>query len=414
MILKKLFLNWFVFVYAIYLYFNKGVAYTFLAEITLVVGLLLVLSRYKTFELPWNRRSLVIVVLLAVTSIYMVRGVLRYPFMEVLRDSFMFNYAYFIFIVYLFKDELALVKNRLYEVYKWFPLVTATAFVLRSNIPSLSELTLFGDAPFLVYKHGDMGVHLLITVLFIINGNIRFKSRFGFINLILIGYLFLLTATFNRGGMMAFVMGLIAFLWFSKSTIVKSLLGYLKFAPLVLMIALPLYISTNITDDIQGRTTSIAQLQENVTSLVSSDVGNEVLSSNITWRLLWWGKIIDYTVLGEHFFTGKGLGINLAVDDSIPIEGDALRAPHNFHLNILARFGVPVFLVWVYWLFLMFRRFRSKELSAEGITYLSIMLSFMINASFDVYLEGPMGAMPCWIMIGLGFATEAFQQKPTA
>lgn len=39
---------------------------------------------------------------------------------------------------------------------------------------------------------------------------------------------------------------------------------------------------------------------------------------------------------------------------------------------------------------------------------LSISLSFLINASFDVFLEGPMAAMPFWIFVGMVYAEEAF------
>jgi hypothetical protein len=35
------------------------------------------------------------------------------------------------------------------------------------------------------------------------------------------------------------------------------------------------------------------------------------------------------------------------------------------------------------------------------------LMAFLFNASFDVFLEGPMGAFPFWTWVGLLFVTEA-------
>lgn len=58
--------------------------------------------------------------------------------------------------------------------------------------------------------------------------------------------------------------------------------------------------------------------------------------------------VINYTVFGEHFWTGKGFGINLANVDGFQVYADqSLRSPHNGHLTMLARGGVPGLFFWV-------------------------------------------------------------------
>jgi hypothetical protein len=49
---------------------------------------------------------------------------------------------------------------------------------------------------------------------------------------------------------------------------------------------------------------------------------------------------------------------------------------------------------------------RSKTGSQYRTTVLAILTAFIINASFDVYFEGPMGAFPFWTFVGLFYINE--------
>jgi hypothetical protein len=62
--------------------------------------------------------------------------------------------------------------------------------------------------------------------------------------------------------------------------------------------------------------------------------------------------------------------------------------------------------MWLLFLFWHFKLFWYKNISPMLLVYLTITCAFVINASFDVYLEGPMGAMPFWIFIGLTYLEE--------
>ena len=172
------------------------------------------------------------------------------------------------------------------------------------------------------------------------------------------------------------------------------------------MIVLPIYLTIQVKENFQGRAAGFGQLKENITSLAATPE-DATLEKNVVWRLLWWNNILEYSFSKQYFATGKGLGMSLAQSDDIMITDEDLRSPHNFHLNIMARFGVIVFFLWVYWMILMIRPIFKKQLGTYSLAISCIIMAFLINASFDVFLEGPMGAFPFWTWVGMLFITEA-------
>jgi hypothetical protein len=214
--------------------------------------------------------------------------------------------------------------------------------------------------------------------------------------------------------MLSFILPLgIYFFMIRKTDQAKKYIGYLKFAPLVLIIALPLYLFTKFEDKAQGRKIGIAQLQENVTSIISQDSRNvgKTLNDNIIWRLSWWAQIIDYTFTGPYFWQGKGLGINLATSDEIRVDDDSLRSPHNYNFTLLARYGVPFLLLWLIYLYYLWGTVFKVNENLDILVYGLILLAFFINASFDVSLEGPVMAMPFWIFTGILLLKKAELNK---
>jgi O-antigen ligase len=251
-----------------------------------------------------------------------------------------------------------------------------------------------------------MGVHLLIATLFMLNGYIKMSKRFALVNTVLTIYLFLVIAAYSRSGMLAYVLGVGVFFLYTKNLQLKEfMLQYLRYLPLVLIIAVALYASTRLEENFQGRKVGLSQLQENVVSIFSTN-GEGTLNDNKVWRLAWWGKIIQDSFTDTNFFVGRGMGMSMAAVDDIIQDEDGLRSPHNFHLNIMARYGVPFFLLWMYWMYLILARIRQKNISQYSFTLLTILFVFVVNASFDVYLEGPMGAFPFWTFIGLFYIDQ--------
>ncbi|RXF70942.1 O-antigen ligase family protein [Hansschlegelia zhihuaiae] len=162
-----------------------------------------------------------------------------------------------------------------------------------------------------------------------------------------------------------------------------------------------------------GRSVGPAQMVDNVASLFGrSDASN--LDGTKTWRLRWWEAIRNYTLHGDYFWTGKGFGVNLAESDGFLLEKGAssLRSPHNGHMSILARAGVPGLILWIatgvaWYVVLGAAIVRARRQGLERWACVFIWLicyasGALINASFDVALEGPMLGIWFWSIFGLG------------
>lgn len=186
--------------------------------------------------------------------------------------------------------------------------------------------------------------------------------------------------------------------------------------PVLLTIIMTLlFFSSDIEIEVRdGRMLSPQEMLANVTSVLDNAApGNRDATKE--WRLQWWRDIVGYTVFGEYFWTGKGFGLNIAVDDGYA-SGDGLyplRSPHNGHLTILARSGVPGMLIWIvlqvgfavalvrgYW------RLRHVDdwWARVHLWVLACWMAFIVNAAFEVTIEGPHGGIWFWSLFGFGIA----------
>ena len=395
-------------VLALYINLGKGVAYGYMAEVVLILGLILIFLQYKFYEIVWNKRTGILLLFLIINIAYVFRGRLNYPIMEVLRDSFILNYSIFAFIIFIYKDELANLRDQIFNIYKYYPLVQVILFFLSQN-ENIADFSLFNDVHVLFFKYGDICVHLFIATILQFAGFIKFQKPYNYINVIFIVFILMIASSYSRGGMLAYLLGMGLFFIFSPNKIFRDQVKfYFKFIPVAIIVALPFFLSIEVDENFQGRKPGLEQLKDNSLSIFSNNQDGN-LTDNKLWRIVWWAQIADYTFLGDHFLTGKGIGVNLSLEDGIEVEEDnEVRSPHNYSMSILARYGVPVFLIWVYWLYLSFIRLKKSNRSASVVLYISILFVFLFNASFDVFLEGPMGGFPFWIFVGLDLASEAF------
>jgi hypothetical protein len=182
-------------------------------------------------------------------------------------------------------------------------------------------------------------------------------------------------------------------------------------APSPTPIPTPAPAPTPIPDWMKPRGSSLAQVWENITSILFPSKDSQLEGTKM-FRLVWWGKIIDYTFHGQYFWLGKGFGVNLGDDDGFPSPDRTLRSPHNTHMDVLARMGVPGFLLWLVLqggfailllrALLAHRRARDMQLAAVAAWVLAFWVAIMVNTSFDPYIEGPQGGIWFWALVGLG------------
>ena len=400
-----------------YAFFSRGFAYlgvrpVFVGEVVLVAGtwaFIRALPRAR-FGLPS-----------ALILLFMVWGALRtIPYLgtygvDALRDGVTWEYAAFALFVGVFatrRDVGAVVNlyRRLVPLFLvWVPIATALNFAgVVPTIPGTS-------VPLIGFKQGDMGVQLAGVAAFLLAGLYGTRSGRRLIPEAVAWLVWFpeaaIVAAQTRGAMLAMaVVGGGLFLvrpsarWFRTFVI----------ALVVLVAAVALNPGIDVG---YRRTLSVGQVISNITS-VFGDTGNEDLDGSRAWRLAWWDTIVQYTVNGPYFWTGKGFGINLADADGFQVgevgTDASLRAPHNGHMEILARSGVPGLALWVLlnavWLLMMLRslvRFRraNDALGTGVIVWLTLLWgAALVNAGFDVYLQGPHGGIWFWAVVGLGIA----------
>ncbi len=408
LLINKYYIRLYLVVLMLYAFFNKGIAYSYLAELLLFSGAFLLFLNRKRVEFLMNKQYYIILFFILISGIYIFSSALQFPIIDVIRDSLCFQYAWFVLIIFFFKEESAFIWESIRKIYLWVPLVLLLNFILFNylfiNLPSLN---LFGPIHILIYKNGDKGVHLFISTILLILFSEKYSSKLLFINTILIALNLLIVLAYSRSGTLAYLVSIISFFLFNKRSVHnENLKKIIQFAPIILTIAIGVFLTIRIQEDMQGRVAGFSQIKDNLTSIVSSDIDGS-LGDNKVWRYVWWLKIINESLQFKHIFIGKGLGMSLAGSDQLA-DGETVRSPHNFHLTILARFGYFVFIVWLYWLIGLFKPLFTKKLEGKSIAIVCILLSFIINGSFDVFFEGPMGAFPFWTFVGLFFVEVYF------
>ena len=259
------------------------------------------------------------------------------------------------------------------------------------------------SVPLFEGKAGDVGVHLAGIAAFMLAGLYGATPGSRTVPDFIVWLLWFpaatIVATQTRGGLLAIALaGLTVFLVRPSARWLRVVA--IAFAVLVVAIAV-----NPVFDVGRERAISVTPLLSNVTSLFD-ETGDETLDGSRRWRLAWWGAIVEYTVDGPYFWTGKGYGVNLADDDGFQVAEvgleTSLRAPHNGHMDILARTGVPGIVLWILlnavWLLVMIRALvrarRTRDERRAGIlVWLTVLwAASLVNATFDVYLEGPQGA----------------------
>jgi O-antigen ligase len=387
-----------------------GVAPAFVGEMTLAVGLFaLAVAR------PIRRLGTLQWVLIA----FMAWGAIRtLPYFETYgldaaRDAIVWIYAAFALVLSLLLRAPDI--RRAVEIYAtalsifvvWVP-VLAVIWVAAPQILPLAPGT-FVQVPF--FKAGDMGVHLSGAAAFLLVGlSIRRDWR-AFQGLLWLPWLvgFGIVASLSRAAMLAVAIVPVILPF-------RRRLGRWGTPVLISLMLIGVVGAANVEFDVGRRSISTEQVISNFGSVIGIG-GDQELAGTREWRERWWRTILDYTLDGPYFWTGKGYGISLAEDDGFLGDDPNLRAPHNGHLNILARSGVPGLTLWLLlaagFAVAMIRAARAAA-QARMTMWVALLgwlsaywLAAFVNMSFDVYLEGPQGGILFWSLTGIGLAAAA-------
>ncbi len=399
-----------------YALLGKGFAYVgvpplFIGEIALVLGLAVVLRSHALLAAFTAPASLCLGALL-------LWGVVRtVPFIrpfgaDALRDAVILGYGLFAVVTAALLVERPARLDRIVAAYARFAwiygLIGGFLFLISANAGSVLRLP-GTEIQLPSVRAGEAAVHLAGVAVFVLLGLGRGSGAWA------TGLIVSMAMVMpNRAAILACLVPI---------ALAAAIGGRLsRLAPMALIGALLLAVAYLLDLNIvlpNGRGIGAAQFVDSLASLFGGSKESN-FDGTKEWRLRWWGTIQDYTLHGPYFWTGKGFGINLAVADGFRLGeaggGSSLRSPHNGHLTILARAGVPGLLLWVTTLTIWFgmilrgmvhaRRLGRTSWADLFLWMACYLTAFLINASFDVALEGPMLGIWFWCLFGLGIGAS--------
>ena len=414
-----------------YSFFNRGFAYIgytpiFVGEVVLGIGLFAVVAGGGSLRFLRSPITWVLLLFMTWQVLILLPGLSKYGFLA-LRDSVIWLYSIFAILV-----SAALMRSRAFaKVPEWYffflpawALVSPFLFVLTELFSASIPQHPGTDVPIIHIKPGDMGVQIAGAAAFLALGLHRqFRRsvpRYPAVQEIYL-WVFLLMGLIacgsrNRGGLLAPVVAC-AFVTLFKplNRLTRILLPLL----IVILFAFAIALKVSIGGE---REISLGQIYDNIESVLVKSEKKE-LTGTAQWRIEWWNQILDDTVYGDNFWTGVGYGVSLAKRHGFA-DDTGNRSPHNGHLTILARSGVPGIVLWITLLATVFfcllranfaaRAARQPAIGNLMIWVLGFLMAFIFNASFDVFLEGPQGGIWFWCLIGYAIALTEEQRALSA
>jgi O-antigen ligase len=141
---------------------------------------------------------------------------------------------------------------------------------------------------------------------------------------------------------------------------------------------------------------------------------------NNVFRMVWWQAAVDETVKGNLWF-GLGFGHDLAynfIRQYYPDSSEefSARSPHNVLITVFARMGVVGSVAFLALLVacalrtLRVLRNNAAPVADSGAFWCAAWV-LLVAACFGVVLEGPMGAVVFWTILGLASATTTAEQE---
>ena len=229
---------------------------------------------------------------------------------DALRDGMLVLYGGFAFIV----TALLLEKpERLQLLIKFLRVLALVLVPLAPFIEIMTNAAAHAEGEVIQWslahaKIGTTAVHLSAAALLVILGFKRPNLLWCALLIAGMG----VAASLNRGAMLVIIFML------SCGSILGGRLR--EFAVVVgvgaALLGLAYAADLSIPTARETRDISAEQLVENVASIFGARE-NQDLSGTKEWRLHWWDTIIDYTINGDHFWTGKGFGVDLGADDNV-------------------------------------------------------------------------------------------------
>ncbi|HWY52683.1 MAG TPA: O-antigen ligase family protein [Chthoniobacterales bacterium] len=371
----------------------------------------------KTFL---GRAITAFVVIGALRTLYdLERG--AFEFATIVRDAATVYYALFFYIGYYLgnhpKSRAVLDRAIVFAFVLLIP-----AFVVSAFWPdALLHLTLRGY-PLILLK-GDLAATFLgigSFYLFLSSDHYRRKPLWIAGSLILFG---LMAMGLMRAAVVGFMLATVLLLYASEWRLLRWQIGVGLLAAIILMLVQNASTTSReenflvrITDRLYSMTDPFGTKQYRLSSTSSS-------LNNTRFRTEWWLAVWRQTI-DKGPITGLGFGYDLAsrflMSYDLPLERDfTTRSPHGIFVTVLGRMGfiglISFTVVCVGVFSAAFRRaslVRRRKLPAYELRHWCAVLMILGAATFGVVLEGPMGGVLFWSLLGLACSEPNIAETP--
>ncbi len=406
-----------------YALMGKGFAYIgfpplYVGEIAFFTGIAVLVRSGALVASLATLPSLVLVATMIWVLVRTVPFVGLYGF-DALRDSVIILYGGFAFIVIgLLLEDARRIDTvlRYYGAFlATFPAIPVGFWLTKYWVDYIPRL--YGpNVPVVEIGASAVGTHLAGTAVFVLIGYRKVSPLWVVVWLVTTAMI----AATNRGAALAVLVPVVfamIMLGRLRSMLTTLVVGLGIFG--LLYAAEATFTQYEEAKDSIERPVSAHQIVENAKSIVGQS--GQQTEGTKKWRLDWWDVIINDTFHGPSFWTGRGFGLNLADADGFRESGDPknlrppTRSPHNAQMTLLARAGVPGVVLWslvlISWGGMMLRamlaaRARGHKQWAELFLFvICYVTSIIINATFDVTLEGPMQGIWFWCLFGFGIGS---------
>lgn len=388
---------------------------------------LLVAGTWRTVQwghqrtLPFRRDalSLAIVGLILIGTVRFGFDFPRFGFIAA-RDFAVVYYAVFFFLVqHMAREERA--RTFLVTCAGGALAALPVAFALTEIFPQffLQTLTVHG-APLFYYKADLVFAYFSVAIVwwyFRAPPAFRALAHAG-----AVGLFVWLALSDNRSSQLALAI-VLGFLLLARQWKLPALLGGTAAAGLLALAAL-VYLGQNDwaerkLDGMQDRVRSLTDFSGTRTYRSEESYFK---GDNNRFRALWWRTVAVETLQTNPIF-GLGFGHDLAgaflqeYNPSLLSEDFGVRSPHNVFVTFLGRLGVVGLAAWsIVCGLIVAAAWRNLRRPADlaGWTLWATPVIILVSATVGVVLEGPMGAVPFWVVLALASSGPTDEESAAA
>ncbi len=371
-------------------------------------------------EIPFRLNALGILLLIWVAygSLRILFDVKSYGIVA-LRDFATVYYSLYFFVVQPLANDLRSWRffNRVLGL---AIIVMIPIFPLFKQYPDFFVYSLIFDGVPIIYYKGDLASAAFAIGFFYFYTKYLKSYSFPYIFIASICFL-MVVYSISRAVWVGFAFGLMILMWsrFYKVFIHLTVISILALIPYSVII---------INSDEEVSETKIYSVYEHAMSLLdvngsgtyrNSDSRNT--GSNNLYRLTWWENVLSETwskgpLLGLGF--GYDLAYNFMWDYYTSNEPSDTRSPHSIVVTVLGRMGLFGFILFALVIGEMFRNTRRvilhtrrNGIATDALCYWCMVWVLFATSCFGVVLEGPMGAILFWTLLGCAQNIEGKEER---